>query len=704
MPTQNARVTEPSSVAPREKPQSVLDVVLPSRNKSPDAVEAADNDDDDDLNPDARPKSSSSEQAGPDSSNANDETISSSPMQRSFLHLMRIVRPLLLFLGISAAFACILSFLEGANELRSLEIAAADWDRHQTQLSTSSATIRASLHGNADGLASLEVLLDRLNQLEASRPVVKNKNWTFIGSLYFVFTVSTTIGYGTFAPVTTLGRAFTVIACFVGIGSFIRILAQICPVYSHYFRKCSNLLLDYLIEHPQEGDWLARLDENDRGVVRALTTFVVNLTMGLALVLGFGALFEFLAAVEGDTWGFWECVYFAVVTLTTVGLGDHSLRWYGPTAIFEISMFVLFTIIGLAIMQELILSWVVAFNDVITAIHRRCKPPSYAPTEVWDVAGDERMERIHNRLTRQINYLRIHGLVDLPDADDILSGRVRTHTPQDIQRLYDSEAQSNALVAQGNCKAAFTRPQVLGSSRSAPTLEAAPALEATAPTQGTSMLTNPRCLPAQAHVASKPQRHSAPPRPSFFGSRAEEARASFARRAQESRTASSGNGVQLGVMNFDVERSSVEYSASDSKMAKLNDKLKVELERVRREAEQRERRLLEAMEALEEKINDASERNSRRRRSKKEAAEKPNATTESSNWYDVPQRNSVASASSEEPDASIPPTRRSCVGSSGSPSTLGEVVPAANVSILSSPPSRARVLDDSVDVDPMMRF
>ena len=88
-------------------------------------------------------------------------------------------------------------------------------------------------------------------------------------------------------------------------------------------------------------------------------------------------------------------------------------------------------------------------------------------------------------------------------------------------------------------------------------------------------------------------------------------------------------------MNFDVERSSVEDSASDSKMAKLNDKLKVELERVRREAEQRERRLLEAMEALEEKINDASERNSRRRRSKKEAAEKPNATTESSNWYDV---------------------------------------------------------------------
>ena len=281
------------------------------------------------------------------SSNANDETISSSPMQRSFLHLMRIVRPLLLFLGISAAFACILSFLEGANELRSLEIAAADWDRHQTQLSTSSATIRASLHGSADGLASLEVLLDRLNQLEGSRPVVKNKNWTFIGSLYFVFTVSTTIGYGTFAPVTTLGRAFTVIACFVGIGSFIRILAQICPVYSHYFRKCSNLLLDYLIEHPQEGDWLARLDENDRGVVRALTTFVVNLTMGLALVLGFGALFEFLAAVEGDTWGFWECVYFAVVTLTTVGLGDHSLRWYGPTAIFEISMFVLFTTLGL---------------------------------------------------------------------------------------------------------------------------------------------------------------------------------------------------------------------------------------------------------------------------------------------------------------------------------------------------------------------
>ena len=61
------------------------------------------------------------------------------------------------------------------------------------------------------------------------------------------------------------------------------------------------------------------------------------------------------------------------------------------------------------------------------SVQRRdyCYSPSLqatfvCPNRSWDVAGDERMDNSQS-LTRQINYLRIHGLVDLPDADDILS-------------------------------------------------------------------------------------------------------------------------------------------------------------------------------------------------------------------------------------------------------------------------------------------
>jgi hypothetical protein len=47
-----------------------------------------------------------------------------------------------------------------------------------------------------------------------------NLNWEFPSAVFFVITIVTTIGYGTFAPTTSAGKAFTVIFAFVGIAYF----------------------------------------------------------------------------------------------------------------------------------------------------------------------------------------------------------------------------------------------------------------------------------------------------------------------------------------------------------------------------------------------------------------------------------------------------------------------------------------------------
>lgn len=55
------------------------------------------------------------------------------------------------------------------------------------------------------------------------------EKWSVLDSLYFSTTTLTTVGYGDFAPKTDLGKAFTIIYLFVGIGvilGFVNIVAH----------------------------------------------------------------------------------------------------------------------------------------------------------------------------------------------------------------------------------------------------------------------------------------------------------------------------------------------------------------------------------------------------------------------------------------------------------------------------------------------
>lgn len=42
-------------------------------------------------------------------------------------------------------------------------------------------------------------------------------------------------------------------------------------------------------------------------------------------------------------------MYYTIITLTTVGFGDYSIRWYGSLAVFEVIMLVAVCIAGLLV-------------------------------------------------------------------------------------------------------------------------------------------------------------------------------------------------------------------------------------------------------------------------------------------------------------------------------------------------------------------
>lgn len=55
---------------------------------------------------------------------------------------------------------------------------------------------------------------------------VQFEGWHWVDALYFSATTLSTVGFGDFAPQTRIGKIFTVIYIFVGVGAFVALFAQ----------------------------------------------------------------------------------------------------------------------------------------------------------------------------------------------------------------------------------------------------------------------------------------------------------------------------------------------------------------------------------------------------------------------------------------------------------------------------------------------
>ena len=95
---------------------------------------------------------------------------------------------LIIFFSIALVSTAILAALEGPAELRIATEAARQWDVQDTQRAGAVAALAEHLALEPELLANLTLLDQRLADAAGPRPVPEDQNWTFIGSLYFVFT------------------------------------------------------------------------------------------------------------------------------------------------------------------------------------------------------------------------------------------------------------------------------------------------------------------------------------------------------------------------------------------------------------------------------------------------------------------------------------------------------------------------------------
>jgi len=189
--------------------------------------------------------------------------------------------------------AIIFSSLEYSGEKKELELYSSSFQSLQVIMEEMPNSTKTIFN---DYLSTVESYL-------YSKSAVPDGNsfcWDLKGSVSFSWTVITTIGYGTCAPSTIEGKIFCVLYTLLSVPLFLNslsVVADIMNKVAHYLLSQTSLLSIF----------------SKRG----------NFIIWMCGVL-FLFLFSYAYSYLHSEWSYLDAVYFSIITLTTVGLGDYT--------------------------------------------------------------------------------------------------------------------------------------------------------------------------------------------------------------------------------------------------------------------------------------------------------------------------------------------------------------------------------------------
>ncbi|XP_033844459.1 potassium channel subfamily K member 10b [Periophthalmus magnuspinnatus] len=149
--------------------------------------------------------------------------------------------------------------------------------------------------------------------------------WDLDGGFFFAGTVITTIGFGNIAPSTEGGKIFCILYAIFGIPLFGCLLAGIGDQLGTIFVKS-----------------ILRVEKIFKQKHRQISQTKIRVTSTILFILAGCLVFVTIPAVifkHIESWSTLEAIYFVVITLTTVGIGDYVAGgnqhieyrdWYKP--------------------------------------------------------------------------------------------------------------------------------------------------------------------------------------------------------------------------------------------------------------------------------------------------------------------------------------------------------------------------------------
>lgn len=268
------------------------------------------------------------------------------------------------------------------------------------------------------------------------------EGWRFLTALYFVAQIVTTIGYGDFTPTHNITKVFTavyILCCLVLLGYVVNLFAQeMAKLQSNFIRKRLRHMEATLFRErvPQNvaGEDMAKLEDSMREkyghlnkLVAATVTALVFIVVGTiffatyeACSCSFGrsrvtgcshANYEVCKTTGGylQTWG--TAFYMSVVTLTTVGFGDHT-----PKSMLGRGLGIVWMFCGVASIANWVAQLSVYFlQDHLTRTERLQEAVTEDNFKEIDADGDGKMS-----LSEYRAYVLVkHGLISQRDLDII---------------------------------------------------------------------------------------------------------------------------------------------------------------------------------------------------------------------------------------------------------------------------------------------
>ena len=169
-----------------------------------------------------------------------------------------------------------------------------------------SLTMNGSFYGSGSLLKPFQEVHPSLDKVLVSGDDYLCPNlWNYKNSFFFAATIVSTIGYGNVYPITTGGKIFTMIYAIIGIPFFGIFLARIG---------------DYLMNKVNVIEF--KIFGKQRKTKYRVMVLVGYVSVGSALFLFIPALC--FTVVEG--WTYMDAIYFSIMSLTTIGIGDFAPR------------------------------------------------------------------------------------------------------------------------------------------------------------------------------------------------------------------------------------------------------------------------------------------------------------------------------------------------------------------------------------------